>query len=44
MHLGRLQKRGKALLVLTLDEPLPDEIQQKILEIPEVYSVKQVEL
>ncbi len=44
MHLGRLQKRGKAMLVLTLDEPLPEEIQQKILEIPEVYSVKQVEL
>jgi D-3-phosphoglycerate dehydrogenase len=44
MHLGRLEKRGKALLVLTLDEPLSEEIQQKILEIPEVYSVKMVEL
>ena len=44
MHLGRLEKRGKAMLVLTLDEPLPEEIQQKILEIPEVYSVKLVEL
>jgi D-3-phosphoglycerate dehydrogenase len=44
MHLGRLEKRGKALLVLTLDEPLSEEIQQKILEIPEVYSVKLVEL
>jgi D-3-phosphoglycerate dehydrogenase len=44
MHLGRLEKRGKALLVLTLDEPLPEEIQQKILDLPEVYSVKLVEL
>lgn len=44
MHLGRLEKRGKALLVLTLDEPLSEEIQQKILEIPEVYSVKLAEL
>ena len=44
MHLGRLTKRGKALLVLTLDEPMPDEQQQRILAVPEVYSVKLVEL
>ena len=39
MHLGRQKKRGKALLVLTLDEPLPEKEQQKILAIPDVYSV-----
>jgi len=44
MHLGRLKRRGQALLVLTLDEPLPEEVQQRILAIPDVYSVKMVEL
>lgn len=44
MHLGRLEHRGKALLVLTLDEPMADEHQQQILSIPDVYSVKLVEL
>jgi D-3-phosphoglycerate dehydrogenase len=44
MHLGRLTRRGPALLVLTLDEPLPEEVQQQILAIPDVYSVKMVEL
>jgi len=44
MHLGRLKPRGQALLVLTLDEPLPEEQQQQILAIPDVYNVKQVKL
>jgi D-3-phosphoglycerate dehydrogenase len=44
MHLGRLKPRGQALLVLTLDEPLPEEQQQQILSIPDVYSVKLVAL
>ena len=44
MHLGRLKMRGQALLVLTLDEPLPEEQQQQILAIPDVYTVKMVEL
>ena len=44
MHLGRLEQRGKALLVLTLDEPLPEDKQEQILAIPNVYSVKMVEL
>jgi D-3-phosphoglycerate dehydrogenase len=44
MYLGRLEKRGQALLVLTLDEPLPPRQQKKILDLPEVYSVKLVEL
>jgi hypothetical protein len=44
MHLGRKDKRGKALLVLSLDEPLPEKAQHEILSIPDVYSVKLVEL
>ena len=44
MHLGRLKPRGQALLVLTLDEPLPEEAEKKILAIPDVSSVKQVRL
>jgi D-3-phosphoglycerate dehydrogenase len=44
MHLGRLGKRGSALLVLTLDEPLAEAQQQQIMALPEVYSVKLVEL
>ncbi len=44
MHLGRLKPRGQALLVLTLDEPMPEKQQKQILAIPDVYSVKLVSL
>ena len=44
MHLGRLEQRGRALLVLTLDEPIAEEQQKQILAIPDVYSVKLVAL
>jgi len=44
MHLGRLEPRGKALLVLAIDEPLPEQQQQQILSIPDVYNVKQLRL
>ncbi len=44
MHLGRLKPRGQALLVLSLDEPLPEIAQQEILAIPDVSSVKLVAL
>jgi D-3-phosphoglycerate dehydrogenase len=44
MHLGRLKPRGQALLVLALDAPLSEEQLQKILSLPEVYTVKQVKL
>ncbi|MHB8105429.1 MAG: NAD(P)-dependent oxidoreductase, partial [Dehalococcoidales bacterium] len=44
MHLGRLKARGQALLVLSLDEPLPAKAQQQILALPEVSSVKLVAL
>ncbi len=44
MHLGRLKPRGPALLVLTLDEPMAEAEQEKILKIPDVYSVTLVAL
>ena len=44
MHLGRLKPRGQALMILALDEPLPEETRQQILSIPDVYSAKLVKL
>ncbi len=44
MHLGRLKPRGQALMVLALDEPLPEKEQKKILAIPDVSTVKLVKL
>ncbi|MBA7610553.1 D-3-phosphoglycerate dehydrogenase [subsurface metagenome] len=44
MHLSRLKPRGDALMILALDEPLPEEKQQQILSLPDVYSVKQARL
>ncbi len=44
MHLSRLKPRGDALMILALDEPLPEEKQQQILSLPDVHSVKQAKL
>lgn len=44
MYVGRLKPRGKALMVLALDEPLPEEQQRQILAIPGVNTVKLVRL
>jgi len=44
MQVGRLQARGRALMVLELDEPLGEEQIQQILSIPDVYMVKVVKL
>ena len=44
MHLGRLKPRGQALMILALDEPLPEPQQKMILAIPNVYSVKLVKV
>jgi D-3-phosphoglycerate dehydrogenase len=44
MKLSRLKPRGQALMILALDEPLPEEGRQKILAIPDVYNVKVVKL
>jgi D-3-phosphoglycerate dehydrogenase len=42
MHLSRLQPRGKALMILALDEPLREEDLQEIRTLPDVYSAKAV--
>ena len=44
MHLGRLKPRGQALMILALDEPLPEEQQQQMLSLPGVDTVKLVKL
>ena len=44
MHLSRLKPRGQALMILALDEPLPEEQRQQMLSIPDVYTVKVVKL
>jgi D-3-phosphoglycerate dehydrogenase len=42
MHLGRLKQRGEALMILALDEALPEKQQKEILAIPDVHNVKLV--
>ncbi len=42
MHLSRLQPRGKALMILALDEPLSEEDLQEIRTLPDIYSAKAV--
>ena len=44
MHVGRLKPRGQALMILALDEPLPEAQQQQMLAISEVNTVKVVKL
>jgi D-3-phosphoglycerate dehydrogenase len=44
MHLSRLKPRGQALMILALDEPLPEEKQQQLLSLPDVYTVKLAKL
>jgi len=44
MHLSRLKPRGQALMILALDELLPEEQQQQIRAIPDVYTAKVVKL
>lgn len=44
MHLSRLQPRGKALMILALDEPLREEDLREIRTLPDVYTAKVVRL
>jgi len=44
MHLSRLKPRGQALMILSLDEPLPEEQKQQILALPDVYTAKVVKI
>lgn len=42
MHVGRQIARGRALMILDLDEPLPESAKQKLLELRDVYTAKSV--
>ena len=44
MHLSRLKPRGKALMILALDEPLREEDLREIRALPGVYGAKAVRL
>ena len=44
MFVSRLKPRGQALMILALDEPLPEEQRQQMLALPDVYSAKLVQL
>ena len=42
MYVSRVQARGKALMILDLDEQLPEDARQKILAISGVYTAQKV--
>jgi D-3-phosphoglycerate dehydrogenase len=44
MYVSRLQPRGRAVMILVLDEPLGEEQKQEILAIPGIYTAKVVKL
>ncbi len=44
MHVSRLKPRGQALMILALDEPLPDERLQQLLSVPDVHSARLVRI
>ncbi len=44
MQVGRIQPRGRALMVLGLDEPIPEAVRQQLLAIPDIYTAKVVAL
>ena len=44
MHLSRIKRRGQALMILALDEPLPEEQRQQVLSLPDVHTVKLVKV
>ncbi len=44
MYVGRLKPRGQALMIIVLDEPLPEAQRQQMLSLPDIYSVRLVKL
>ena len=42
MYLSRLQPRGRALMILTLDEQLSEQQKQEILALPNIHAVRAV--
>ena len=44
MEVGRLAARGKAMMVIGLDEPMPESALKAILALPDMYSARLVKL
>jgi D-3-phosphoglycerate dehydrogenase len=44
MGVGRLQPRGEALMVLTLDETVPPQVRAQIAALKDIYAVRLLEL
>ena len=44
MQVGRLEPRGRALMVLALEKEVNEEVRQQLLAIPDIYTVKMVKL
>jgi len=44
MYVSRMKPRGQALMILALDEPLPEEQRQQMLALSDVYTAKLVQL
>lgn len=44
MHLSRRKQRGKALMILALDEPIPEKLRREILALPNIYTAKMVKI
>jgi len=44
MQVGRLEPKGSALMVLSLDRQISEEVRRQLLNIPDVYSVRVVKL
>ncbi|OGL65558.1 MAG: phosphoglycerate dehydrogenase [Candidatus Tectomicrobia bacterium RIFCSPLOWO2_12_FULL_69_37] len=44
MQLGRTKRSARAVAVLALDDPIPDEVMEKIRSIPNIYDAKLVRL
>jgi len=44
MHLSRLKPRGEALMILALDEALPEAQRKEILALKDVYTAKVVKI
>jgi D-3-phosphoglycerate dehydrogenase len=44
MNLSRLKPRGQALMILALDEALPEEHRQQILALPDIHTAKLVKM
>jgi D-3-phosphoglycerate dehydrogenase len=44
MEVGRLSPRGRAMMVLGLDDPVPPEVLQEIQSLPHIHSARLVQL